>query len=826
MTSKIKVLRLEKCIEEIKTYINNSTLIPVIGSGFSAGSETSRGIVPNGKEMKQFMIDKLSQSDIDIKLEGKSFSQIAKYYNRLIDASVRKKYLADNFIGAKLSSKSKSLLEINWPYIYTLNIDDAIEKSSDYVPIGPNKALEQIKYDGKILYKLHGTAQDIAFLKEGDSFSVFDSEQYISSLTNNKWLLNKLKQDYIDKNILFFGCSLDDEIDLMHVFSLVKQSNPQVITEKYFLTNKTPGTESLIDLESYGITKVILVDNYDDFYDILFKIKEELKLIPNNKLDIFKNIKIQKLGLKNEKNKEYVLFSKLPYDKKNQVINLPYFFTNRNLTTTIVQDFGKFPVQFIYGKRVSGKSYLLLDILTRLNNRDKYYFDSRSRISKENIDTIFERRNIAVLIDTNVLSDDLLRYIIKYDHSKLQEQNINVVICVNTSSKESAIELRNTLDSKTMQIYYIENKFESNDHDDEYEILKRKLTSINMPYFHRDKTILDSILWIQNKLLTKQSNYTLKDFQIDPENYLQAAYLILMVHIGKLTTADLVKYQLMQEPFELMPKLDKAVEPDFRPMITSSINDSSYYQIVCNAQAWLMGYISRISLKQMYFNTITKAVVYIVKRMVENTNIKKRDKELFDFIKFDNLNMLLGGARKKGEPFGARRLIQNIYLELKELIGEQYQFNHQYAKCLLWGIEELEEPRRSNELQESLQSAILATQLVNDLMTKNEKNPYLAISFAHIQFTLSMIYVKRFFFNQNQKTFSEAVDQLEKALRLKENQNAYELNDEITNDDNDYSVSKFIDYLVSPESQNYSATLKKQISWIVNFRYQYTLRNK
>ncbi len=299
-----------------------------------------------------------------------------------------------------------------------------------------------------------------------------------------------------------------------------------------------------------------------------------------------------------------------------------------------------------------------------------------------------------------------------------------------------------------------------------------------------------------------------------------------MVHIGKLTSADLVKYQLMQEPFELMPKLDKAVEPDFRPMITSSINDSSYYQIVCNAQAWLMGYISRISLKQMYFNTITKAVVYIVKRMVENTNIKKRDKELFDFIKFDNLNMLLGGARKKGAPFGARRLIQNIYLELKELLGDQYQFNHQYAKCLLWGIEELEEPRRSNELQESLQSAILATQIVDDLMTKNEKNPYLAISFAHIQFTLSMIYVKRFFFNQSQKTFSEAVEQLEKALRLKENQNAYELNDDITNDDNDYSVSKFIDYLVSPESQNYSTTLKKQISWIVNFRYQYTLRNK
>ena len=44
MTSKIKVLRFENCIAEIKTYINNSTLIPVIGAGFSAGNETSKGI--------------------------------------------------------------------------------------------------------------------------------------------------------------------------------------------------------------------------------------------------------------------------------------------------------------------------------------------------------------------------------------------------------------------------------------------------------------------------------------------------------------------------------------------------------------------------------------------------------------------------------------------------------------------------------------------------------------------------------------------------------------------------------------------------------------
>ena len=660
-------------------------------------------------------------------------------------------------------------------------------------------------------------------MRDGDDFSVFDNEQYINSLTSNKWLLDKLKHDYLDKNILFLGCSLDDEIDLMHVFSLVKQQNPQVITEKYFVTDKEPNTETLIDLESYGITTVILVNEYDEFYERFFTINEELKTIPNTELDVFKNIAIQTLDVKEHKNKEYILYGKQPFDKKNKIISLPYFFTNRNLSTKIVQEFNKFPVQFVYGKRVSGKSYLLLDVMTRLANRDKYYFDSRARISKENIDNLFEMNNIVVLIDTNVLSDDLLRYIIKYNHDKLKEQNINVVICINTSSKESAIELHNAFGSKTIQKYYIDNKFDCTHENDEYEILKKRLIAINMPYFFKNRTILDNILWIQNKLFVEQSGYAIKDFRIDPNNYLQMAYLILMANYGKLTSADFVKFQLEQEPFELMPKLDKAVEPDFRLMITSSISDSSYYQIVCNAQVWLLGYLSRISLKPLYFNSITKAVVYIVNKMYEQNNNRKKNKEILELIQFDNLNMLLGGAREKGRPVGVRKITQTIYSELKEMLGEDYQFHHQYAKCLLWGIEEIEETQKNKELQEALKSVILATQLIDEALTRNQKNKYLNISYAHIQFTMSMICVKMFFFNQNQETFSEAVIQLEKALRFQQNQNAYELNDELTDDEDDYSISKFMDYLLTLETEKLSASLKNHINWIINFRFNYRL---
>lgn len=826
MNKIIKVMKLEECVESIKQMIKCSTLIPVIGSGFSAGSRSNNGCVPTGKQMKSDMIEALAKSGHIVDSKSKSFSQVAKYYNRLIEGSIRKEYVANNFIGVKLQKKQKDFLKINWPYIYSLNIDDAIERNSTYEAIGPNKQLENFRHNLKIVYKLHGTATEIAFFKDGDSFSIFDTEQYINSLSKNTALLSKVKEDYIDKNIIFLGCSLDDEIDLMHVFNLVKQETPQIVTEKFYVTTSKPSTETLIDLESYGITTVILLDSYDTFYDTFLEIKEDLKFIVNNELDKFKNIHLSFCKRKDEQNKDYILYNKNPFDKKSDRIVLPSYFISRNLSSTIIDNISTHIFQFICGKRVSGKSYLLLDLYRKVADRDKYYFDSRERLSKANIDTLIQTNNTIFFIDTNVLSEDNLAYILKLNVEKLAKQKINFIICVNTASKGTVLELRNVRNNSNIKIHYLENRFSSNGINDEYENLKKKLTSINMPFFHKNKTILDSLLWIQTNISQNKNYWSLSDFHIDSNNYLQIAYLILLAHYGKLTSADLVKFELYQEPNQLMPKLDKAVEPDFRYMITASTLDNSYYQIVCNAQVWLLGYLSKLSLKSNFFDGITKAVIYIVKCLLTTSTSKNfKNKELFEFIRFDNINFLFGGARGKHEPAGVKKLIQNIYSNLKDLLGEEYQFNHQHAKCLLWGIEEIDELNRKIYLTEALRAAFLSSQLIEEAIANNPNNSYLKISKAHVQFTISMIKVKSFFFNKNINTFTDAVIQLRNSLEYKENQNAYELYDDLTDDENDYSISKFMDYLLSDESKLYNNNLNKQISWIVNFRFNHLRRD-
>lgn len=363
MEKTIRILEFDDIKEKLVSLIKNYSLIPVIGAGFSCGSKTANGIVPNGTSMKNHMIETLKIEEGITGLKDKKFSKVATYYNRMIDAKLRKKYISDNFIGVRLNAAQKAFLNIKWPYLYSLNIDDAIEFNSNFRPIGPNKQFENNFLDyGNVVFKLHGDAKDIVYLKDGEDFSIFDTQQYIKSLEKNKWILDQLKQDYLDKNILFIGCSLSDEIDLLHVFSDASNVVSHNITERYFLTDKMLNQMDLIDLENYGITVVVHVNSYDDFYNSFYQIKKEAELIEPQSLDFYKNIEIASLDIKSKKNQDYLLYEKTPFDIEKRKITLPYYFIERKTSTTIIDNLQTFPLHIVYGRRISGKSYMLLDI--------------------------------------------------------------------------------------------------------------------------------------------------------------------------------------------------------------------------------------------------------------------------------------------------------------------------------------------------------------------------------------------------------------------------------------------------------------------------------
>lgn len=808
----INTVDLKNEIGNLKIMISKRNIVPILGAGFSMGSKARNGFVPSAKEMAEHMLREIQKYEPIDATRNISFSKLSDYYNSLVPAKTRKQYIIDNFLNVELSDYKKKFLLIPWLYIYSLNIDDAIEKNSRFIPVDLNTNYEEsLLEDNEIVFKLHGNATHLSYDKDDLDLSVFNTTQYIRSLNNNKWILNRLRQDYIDKNMLFLGCSLTDEIDLLYSYVNEDYKNRINNTRRYYVTDHELSKTDLIDIEKYGITDVLKVNSYDEFYDAIYKIENKLREIPNDALSGHLNIHS---SFTQSNDIDYVLYGKSIFNKRDNKIVLPNYYINRDVVQRVIDDYSFHNIHIIYGKRVSGKTYVLAGILQKTINRDVYYFFSNAYINKAIINNLISKRNIVILIDTNAISIVDLEYILSLDKKLLSNNSINIVICINTSKKDDISEVARFKDKSHIKLFYLDNYLSNN----EFLMIKQKMSKLNIPYFKEKQTFLDNIIRIQQEMSAKNA-FGLKNFYIAPENYLHFVFLILLAYKGKITSSDMILFELDREPYEIMPKLSFAAELDYRNLLYGSAKDNDYFQIVCNASVWLLQYLSEITLRDVYFDIIVKSVCFIVKQL-KTKWANHNNKELYNFIRFDNLNMLLSGARYN-RVHGIKRLIQSIYTKLKPDLCDDYQFNHQHAKCLLWGIESISDiDEREGLLKESLSSAIIAKQQVEDLVAEKPYHDLLKISLAHINFTISMIKVKNYYFSVSEATFVDAVEQLYKALSFEANQNAEELFDTVSNDNYDYSISKFIDELVIVDKSKYGRKTIDKMNSIINVRFQ------
>lgn len=115
-------------------------MIPIVGAGLTCGIKSWKGNVPSGEEYKSHMLSELSKSGVFTNEEmddicKENFSDICDYYedDEIIDVEERKDYWKRSFYQVHMEDDyRRSFLEIDWPYIYSLNIDDGIENSSSF----------------------------------------------------------------------------------------------------------------------------------------------------------------------------------------------------------------------------------------------------------------------------------------------------------------------------------------------------------------------------------------------------------------------------------------------------------------------------------------------------------------------------------------------------------------------------------------------------------------------------------------------------------------------------------------------------------------------
>lgn len=230
----------KKTRDMISQLINDKKLFPVFGSGFTAKCKAKNGVVPSGKDMITYMIEFLSKAyDKPAEsFQGRNFPDLCTLYSQKSTIDEKFDYFSSNFTEVIIEEEKKRFLSLFTQYVYTLNIDDGIEHNcSQFNVLLPNTEIFD-KYIEKYttVFKLHG---DVSFyLKNIENESIiFNKKEYIESIKKNGKMLAKLKEDFADKNIIYIGCSLDDEPDLL---SIVAEAAKERLAESqaFYITRR------------------------------------------------------------------------------------------------------------------------------------------------------------------------------------------------------------------------------------------------------------------------------------------------------------------------------------------------------------------------------------------------------------------------------------------------------------------------------------------------------------------------------------------------------------------------------------------------------------
>lgn len=274
----------KKAIELCKNLLEKHALVPVVGAGFSFDTPTDNGgTVPSAGDLHAKLFCYVEQYSGYSKKELEeikeyNLSKLAEtfwnIYGKVPEEGLRAfyGYIESNFQNISYQKDfQKAFLKVRWPYIFTLNYDSLIEDySRDYYPVIPYDPINRHFSRDKInVYKLHGDAKKYVDTEDRRYF-ILSKDQYIDSMMDdqNQDMLSELLTAFASKSILFFGCGLSEELDLLYSSRLAVQDKVKNIDSKqqsiiyisYELDEdaaKSPFSSLKMDqLAQYGVTHI------------------------------------------------------------------------------------------------------------------------------------------------------------------------------------------------------------------------------------------------------------------------------------------------------------------------------------------------------------------------------------------------------------------------------------------------------------------------------------------------------------------------------------------------------------------------------------------
>ena len=644
-------------IKKLAQLLLEERLIPIFGAGFSKSSTSTCGTVPDGQECTKLMKSLILKYTSDLNesaLSTYNFNTTASRFKKLVSKCIPEneylKFFRNNFTGVKLSEIKKDFLQLPWPYIFTINIDDGIENTGLFNTILPyQNARKDFSSNKRTLFKLHGdAAYELRYTTENNI--IFDSDQYTQSLVdpNNQTLCECFSNTYKEFNVLFIGCSLTNEPDIKYIYNSISKERLNtmgIILKKEKLSNFEED-----DLVDYGITDIILVKDYDLFYVDLYNTVLNLQLERKGNNYPFSNPMVQYID-----DNDLKYFSGYrSFDENKNLFCKSNLIIDRDALNELKQALQSYNIVFIEGRRFSGKTSLLCSLCEKEKRNTIFFFPSTTQEHADMIYNILSNHHDALLLfDSNSLSSEC--YYMLRDISKLlQTQNNKIVIALNQSDNY----LPELIESDYIKLSSLFSK-------KELELLTRNTNCHGLIERKELHTNLDYL-----NIIKKEQGISLSLTLNLPTVYTKSEQILLLLLCvkDKIYSRDILSLHIKQS--EISSFLDRvSFLCEWIPTAPGEASTYSSHKLVHNSKNIILEEIRKIN-----HDDIVNSIITIVTSFKNGDNNQKRIYR--EVMQFDTLNQLFG--RKKG----AGKLIFTVYENLESRLSDDLHFWLQRSKSI------------------------------------------------------------------------------------------------------------------------------------------------
>jgi hypothetical protein len=689
----IRVRRLSEAAgrDFLRGLLQTGRCVPFIGAGFTAGEPAKSGTVPGGAEFMSMMRRAINESQAVEKpssasLEKYGFQELADEYFRepIVAPEQLKTTLRNRFTGVTITSEAKrSFLRWDWEYVYTLNIDDAIERELDAVKVLPFTDFSQHK-STQFVYKLHGDALDAVTAGSSSAMRlVFGSADYVASLITNRALISTLANDLAERHLLFVGCSLSDELDILFALAQSKENAATLTaTNRVYITSNEPADyESRKKLRRYGITDVLVVD-YADFYSFVGSVESPNSAI-KSPLDPYAYPgKNSGTPLPSKAFLQYLL--QIDWSTHEDPNALAVRRDDVAKLTPLVE----LPIVVLWGRRFSGRTTLLFSALNRFSSRRRYFVPSSAAASDAVFNAILRAKDSLIAVDTGAMSYQQLQLLVR-KIDQLQDNRTTVMLATSRASLsamgpllvDAALEVRDRM--SPVEARLINEKLEPFGLSKEWRTSAQHLDNI---FALSESPVVSRLLQQRSRLLEnidrlhqQWSVSSVGKLEFSALFYLGTRQRIYSRYFRELATAYGLSHLAVDHFADFSKRWEPFIELEDADPISKRA-ERSMKVMVANANAWIHYSIRRLALKLGASETAAQIVrTYETLAQVED--------KAFELLLFDNLNAIFS------EDLSDLRtsVIREVYERLATLLARSPDYWLQRAKSLYYLSNDVEE---------------------------------------------------------------------------------------------------------------------------------------